>query len=144
MPDMKPGFSLSDISALTAAYISHLTSAAPGWREFDKRALDLPDWYDRNLDPTSPAYLHQQLRLWEGIVSRGEEYDPSVHEISPADPLIDPVLFPGWYSNRSPGAIGLAADHFIALGQIMKVSGLQAGGARSSSTALGMGRSPLH
>lgn len=107
---------------------------------FDKwrgKYLPLPTWYDETLDPEGAAYLAQQDRIWREMVGEQGDYQPSQHEIT-QDSHVDPIVKPGFYST-TPVAAG---DHLVALGHILRHSGLRSG-ARVLEYGAGFGQIAL-
>lgn len=97
---------------------------APG-SSFDRwrgKFLPLPEWFDDHLDPFSEAYVAQMDRVWGSMVDEQRPYDPAVHEIS-CETQVDPVYRPGLYCAPA----NAAGDHLIAMGQIVKHSGIVPG-----------------
>ena len=75
----------------------------------------------------SPEYVTQQHALWREITNIDREYQPDIDEVTPGGPS-DSVKFPGWhYVDKNSGAIVDEANHIIAAGVIMKLSGIQTG-----------------
>ena len=99
------------------------TAVGGPWDEFRGRVLPLPAWFDHSLNPISEAYAIQQDRLWQLIANRAEPYSPELNEQTPEASQADALIRPGFYST-SPQ---IAGDHLIALGQILKHSGVSAG-----------------
>ena len=113
----------------TMAEIFRLEGAAPDgrWAQYSGRVLALPGWFDMGLDPEGEAYRTQQFKLWRLIAGCDEPYDPARDEQAPEVATFDTLRFPGFYARRDPAAISSAGDHLVALGHLVKLSGLRAG-----------------
>lgn len=97
---------------------------APG-SSFDRwrgKFLPLPDWFDTGLDPFSKAYVAQMDLVWGAMVDVQRPYDPAVHEIT-SEIHVDAVYRPGLYCAPASAA----GDHLIAMGHIVKHSGVVPG-----------------
>lgn len=130
-----------DIGRASAAW--KITEGATGgpYDEFRGKYLPLPQWFDHTIDPLSPAYVEQQDRLWQMMVGDKAAYDPANDEISGSGGQ-NVLVHPGLYSD----APEQAGNHLIAMGHILKVSGLKPGdrvleyGAGFGQIALAMAR----
>lgn len=106
--------------------------------ELAGRVLALPDWFDRSLDPDSPEWLAQQMRLWREITDR-DVYDPHADEDTPEISELDPVIRPAFYAT---GDTAEAGRHLLAMGHILLRSGVPAGG-RVIEYGAGFGQNAL-
>ncbi len=97
------------------------------WAAYSGRVLGLPDWFDRSLAPDGDAYRQQQIRLWQAIAGVAEEFDAARDEQTPEVAGFDPLRYPGFYARRDPAAVSSAGDHLIAIGNMVKLCGLQPG-----------------
>lgn len=110
------------------------------------RRLDPPEWLDYGLDPMSPEYRAQQMRLWQMLRPDANDYDPERDEQFDDSAGADVIASPGFFRGRAPGAVRTAGEHLVAMGQLFKASGLQAGdvaleyGAGYGQIALTMAR----
>jgi len=106
------------------------------------RSLILPEWFDTNLDPLSPAYYQQMLRLWEAITGR-KGYDPLLNEDTPEIADLDAIYKPAFYAS---GDSQFAGAQIMAMGHIIMRSGIRPGdrvleyGAGFGQTALALAR----
>lgn len=98
----------------------------------------LPDGFDPGIDPDTPEYRHQQLALWSAITQR-PSYDPAMDEDTPEIGDLDAIRRPAFYST---GDADVAGEHIVALGHILKLSGLKAG-ARALEYGAGFGQIAL-
>ena len=122
--------------------------AAPGtpWDALRHAHMELPDWFQRDLDPYSEAYAAQQHRLWSLISGVDRPYEPEIDEKEQEWGAIDPVRKPGYFNRADPGAVEEASDHVLATGMLLKHSGLKPGdhaleyGAGFAQTALALAR----
>ena len=86
-------------------------------------AFALPDGFDLALDPLGEDYRAQQLALWSAITQRSA-YDPVADEDTPEVVHADAIHRPAFYST---GNTFVAGDHLMALGHLLRQSGLKAG-----------------
>ncbi len=121
---MPEPFTMQDLPALRTALRTYNHDA---YALFFGRLLALPDWFHRTLDPMSSAYREQQMRLWRSISEHGLDYDPERDEQFDDRDGSDVIASPGFYRPRGGGALDAAGNHLIAMGQILKASGLVAG-----------------
>jgi FkbM family methyltransferase len=103
------------------------TASEGRWSAYANRRLALPDWFDTKLDPGSEEYRAQQHRLWQAVSGRASAYEPLQHEQTPEIADCDSLRSPAFYARRDPGAVDSAGDHLIALGNMVKLSGLRPG-----------------
>ena len=126
---------------------SHLDEVALAFQRNDRapwegRSLEVPCWFDFEAKHDSPAYKAQVLRLWEEITAL-TDYDPAQHEDTPEIGALDAIFRPGFYAT---GDAELAGGHLIAMGHILKRSGIRTGdrvleyGAGFGQTALAFAR----
>ncbi len=95
----------------------------PGSRQQIKEArIQLPAWYRHDLDPLGTPYRDQQLALWRAITGRSD-YQHDRAEETPEVARLDPIRRPGLYSANDAMVAG---DHLMAMGHILKISGLTA------------------
>ncbi len=121
-------FTLDDIDLVTRTRMQYgLTQGTP-WDDFRLANLVLPEWFRSDLDPYSEEYAAQQLRLWSLLSRREHSYTPEIDEKEAPHADADPIMRPSWYRFRDKDGIALAGDHIIAMGMILKHSGLQPGG----------------
>ena len=139
-------FRPEDIESLRATFYASGSGAGPEWEPFLHAHMRLPDWFQHGLDPWSPSYRDQQLRLWSLVAGVDELYEPHRHEKEAPWGDIDAVRQPGYYLRRDPGAVTSASDHWLATGMLLKHCGLRAGdhaleyGAGFGQTALALAR----
>jgi SAM-dependent methyltransferase len=139
-------FQVEDIPLLTSVFERNLSMATPEWSDFAGTTLDLPDWFDLGLDPDSPEYKAQQLKLWQTISGRDRPYEPELDEKAAIGSDVDAVRFPSYYLNRAPNAVDHASDHMLAMALILKHSKARPGqwaleyGAGFGQTALALSR----
>lgn len=86
-------------------------------------AFALPDGFDLWIDPRSDDYRAQQLALWSAITQR-PAYNPAADEDTPEIVHADAIHRPAFYST---GNTFVAGDHLMALGHLLRQSGLKAG-----------------
>lgn len=86
-------------------------------------AFALPEGFDLWIDPRSDDYRRQQLALWSAITQR-PKYNPSADEDTPEIVHADAIHRPAFYST---GSTFVAGDHLMALGHLLRQSGLKAG-----------------
>ena len=108
-----------------AAHVFKTAGTAPGgpWDAFRGSLFELPASFDHGLDPLSPAYAAQQDDLWRIMSGRREGYEPLRHEQTHGVAQIEPLVSPGFYMLDTVGA----GDHLIALGHLVKLSGVAKG-----------------
>lgn len=107
-----------------AAKVYHTGTESGGpWDEFRGRFLGLPSWFNSKLDPLSEEYRLQQLKLWQAVSGISTSYRAKDNELTGGIDHFDSIRRPGFYA----GATETAGDHLIALGHIVKRSGLSAG-----------------
>lgn len=139
-------FDVRDLDELRDLFLQ--TGAAPssGWDRVRHANMPLPDWFDAGLDPWSREYRAQQERLWQIIVGVDRPYDPSLDECDVYGGTVDAIRQPAFYMRRDASAIHSASDHVLAMGMIMRHSGVRAGehaleyGAGFGQTALSLAR----
>ncbi len=139
-----PTFGVEDIAAVTQAYYHQGDSAEArqAWAAYQDAHLRLPVGFDHRLDPWSPAYLDQQLKLWQVMAGVAVDYEPETHEADVGWDAVDPVRQPGYYVRRDERAIATASDHWLATGMLLKHCGLKAGD-RALEYGAGFGQSAL-
>lgn len=126
-------FPLSSILAVTAAsYVDVFRQEVLGG------VFDLPDDFNRDEDPDSPAYRDQQLALWRLITDR-DGYDAVRDEDTPEIANLDVTSRPGFYLK---GDVREAGEHLMAMGHILTLSGVT-GGARVLEYGAGFGQIAL-
>lgn len=138
-------FKMDDIELIAETYKKFRT---PGsiWDNFRDKHLILPDWFQSDLNPLSDEYFAQQMRLWKAISAVDRAYVPSVDEAEELIGNVDATRYPGFYTWRHDRAIEAASDHVLAVGMLMKHSGLQPGmwaleyGAGFAQAALALAR----
>lgn len=118
---MSKTFELDEIPQLSAIILDRQGSLDDQSAAKD-RHLALPNWFREGLPPLSTEYRAQQLRLWQEISGIDEDYCPIIHEQSKIP--IEGFSRPGFYQW---GDAGLAGDHIIAYGHLLKRSGIKAG-----------------
>lgn len=128
-----PVFSLADIMTVHAAlYVE-------GYRgHVQVGTFALPEGFDVTIDPETPAYREQQLALWRAVTAR-DGYDAEKDEDTPEIGQLDAVFRPAFYGT---GNADVAGEHLMALGHILKLSGLRAG-ARVLEYGAGFGQIAL-
>lgn len=98
----------------------------------------LPETFDLGLDPDSTAYREQMVDLWRAITGR-EVYDPRVDEDTPEVAGLDFFRRPAFYA---PGDAFLASEHLLAMGHVLRFSGITEG-ARVLEYGAGFGQFAL-
>lgn len=139
-------FAAEEIDHLVQAYAAQGSLEGGPWDPYRHAHMALPSWFVQGLDPWSPEYRAQQVRLWQLVCGVNREYDPAEDEQEHAWGDVDPVRLPGFYVRRDPAAITSAADHWLATGMLLKHAGLKAGdhaleyGAGFAQSALALAR----
>jgi SAM-dependent methyltransferase len=139
-------FSEEDIDRVAEVFFNEGTAPGGRWDPLQHAHMRLPSWFRNGLDPWSPEYAEQQMRLWRLISGVDRPYDPEVDEKEATLHDVDPVRLPGYFIRRDADAVRSASDHIIAGGMIVKHCGLQAGdwaleyGAGFGQTALTLAR----
>jgi SAM-dependent methyltransferase len=139
-------FQIEDIPLAASVFQRNLSMATEEWSTFAGTTLDLPSWFELGLDPDSPAYKEQQLKLWRAISGRDRPYEPLIDEEYPVGPDADAVRFPGYFGNREPNAVDHASDHLMATALMLRHSKIGPGawaleyGAGFGQTALALSR----
>jgi len=111
-------FSLDQIETVTAALnVEVFRNVA------QVGAFDLPQGFDLWMDPRSDGYRRQLLALWS-IITQRSDYDPSADEDTPEIVDADAIHRPAFYAT---GSTFVAGDHLMALGHLLRQSGLKAG-----------------
>lgn len=112
-------------------HLFEIEQASEAWRllnvpassqQIKEARFRLPTWYRDDLDPLDTPYRDQQLALWRAITGRSE-YQPDRDEETPEIASLDPIRRPGLYSANDAAVAG---DHLMAMGHILKISGLTA------------------
>lgn len=138
-------FGLEDLDEVTRIVFEEGTSS-PRFEPLRHAHMRLPEWFRRDLDPYSPEYAAQQVRLWQAIAGVDRPYEPLSDEKEAPVDHADPVRFPAYFMRRDADAVRSASDHVIAGGMILKHSGLKPGdlaleyGAGFGQTALTLAR----
>jgi tetratricopeptide (TPR) repeat protein len=122
-----PPIRIDELNRAADAFLASNGRPEGTWLEFSGRRLSLPSWFDFSMDPRKPAYREQQISLWMEISGISGDYRPSHHELSGSLDHFDPIRRPGFYAARDKGAVTAASDQLIALGQILKHSGVGPG-----------------
>lgn len=112
----------SDLDRAVEAFKAQEHGVAADWEKYKYKYLPIPDWYDHTLDPLSEAYRAQQDRIWQMMIGENADYDAASHELTNAS-NIDALKSPGFYSLD----VKAAGEHLIAMGHILKQSGLRRG-----------------
>lgn len=139
-------FRAEEIDALSRIYAESGDGAGSAWDPYRHAHMELPDWFDADLDPWSEDYAAQQHRLWRLVTGHERDYDAPRDEREFGWGDVDPVRLPGFYQRRDPGAVRAAADHLLATGMLLKHSGLRPGdwaleyGAGFGQSALALAR----
>jgi SAM-dependent methyltransferase len=139
-------FGEEDIDRVAEAFFNEGTAPGGRWDPLQHAHMRLPSWFRQGLDPWSPEYAEQQMRLWRLVSGVDRPYDPEIDEKEAPLHDVDPVRLPGYFIRRDADAVRSASDHIIAGGMIVKHSGLQAGdwaleyGAGFGHTALTLAR----
>jgi 2-polyprenyl-3-methyl-5-hydroxy-6-metoxy-1,4-benzoquinol methylase len=128
----------SELDRAVAAFKARERGIAADWEEFRYKYLRVPDWYDHKLDPLSDAYKAQQDRIWQMMIGENSAYDPLAHELTDVS-NIDALKAPGFYSLP----VKDAGEHLIAMGHIIKLSGLHRG-LRALEYGAGFGQIALN
>lgn len=138
---------IAPAAALKWITIDQLDEVAEAFLRNDRAAwegcnLALPNWFDLSIDPNSPDYRAQILKLWAVITGRSD-YDPAHDEDTPEIADIDPVLRPAHYAT---GDVHFAGGQIMATGHILMRSDIKPGnrvleyGAGFGQTALAFAR----
>lgn len=114
----RPSFTIEEIGEIASAFAAGDRTTHIG------KVLRIPGWFDCRLNPDSPAYADQMMRLWKAITGR-ENYDPSVDEDTPEVVNHDFIYRPAFYNT---GDAGLAGAHLMAIGHILVRSNLPGNG----------------
>lgn len=112
----------SDLNRAAQAFKRKEATGSTDWDEFQDKYLPIPDWFDHSLDPLSKEYKAQQDKLWQMMVGESAAYDPIRDELTGVE-HVDALKTPGFYS----GDISKAGEHLIAMGHLIKISGLRRG-----------------
>lgn len=111
-------YPLSRIGTVAAAL------SIPAFRSNVQRGtFELPSGFDLSLNPLSKEYHEQQLKLWSAITRR-TAYNPAFDEDTPEIAHADALYRPSFYA---VGDSFLAGEHLMALGHILRHSGLKSG-----------------
>lgn len=90
--------------------------------------LELPNWFNKNINSDSKEFYEQQIKLWKEISGRNRGYDPELDEMEEKLPDdLDVVREPGIFSRKGAASIENVAHHKIASGRIMLFSNLEPG-----------------
>lgn len=121
---MPPPLTMDDVEELRASLRSGDHTA---FLSMLGRRLEPPEWLDHGLDPMSPEYRAQQMRLWQSLRPDASDYDPERDEQFDDSAGADIIASPGFFRGRAPGAVNTAGHHLIAMGQLFKASELVVG-----------------
>lgn len=113
-------FDLDELPAIDNIIFGDATDAEKALQK--QRFMRLPAWFRHGLDPYSPEYRAQQMRLWHLISGRTEPYDPRQSEL--CNNTEEGFQRPGVYGTGDAFAVG---DHIIAYGHLLMRSGIKAG-----------------
>jgi len=102
-------FTFDDLEVIRSTFEKYDFAPNTPWDYFRDAFLLLPDWFDRNLDPLSEGYFHQQERLWREISGTDAPYDPFRDEKEAPRRNVDAIRFPGFFCRRDPLAVSEAA-----------------------------------
>ncbi len=116
-------YGLPHIAALAAAFDAHNRGDSEAWLQFPRHWFRPPAWFDARLPPDSQAFRDQQDRLWREVTARDRAHDAAEDEQTPEVAAMDWRTRPGLYGMM----VHEAADHLLAMGQILKHSGLRYG-----------------
>jgi SAM-dependent methyltransferase len=139
-------FRAGDVGWLSDTYFRAGTGPGTPWDALRHAHLELPDWFQHDLDPYSADYTAQQHRLWALMSGVQRPYRAAVDEKEAPWSDIDPVRAPGFFVRRDAGALEAASDHVLATGMLLRHCGLKAGdqaleyGAGFAQTALTLAR----
>lgn len=139
-------FSAEDIELIVSIYNQTQCARGTAWDSVGNANLEVPGWFNTDLDPYSDEYADQQHKLWSLITGVERGYQPEMDEQEPNLEHFDAVRFPGFFRRRDKEAVESAADHIIAAGMILKHCGLNAGdtaleyGAGFAQAALSLAR----
>lgn len=120
-------FAADDIAAVHRTYFGDGTAEGGPWDRYRHAHMILPGWFRQGLDPWSAAYAEQQHRLWQLITGIDRPYVAETDELEHPWGDIDPVRQPGFYVRRDPAAVVSAGDQILAIGMLLKHSGLKPG-----------------
>jgi SAM-dependent methyltransferase len=139
-------FRADDIDLIEQLMFNQGTAPGGAWDALAHAHMELPTWFQQGLDPLSPAYAEQQMKLWRLVSGVERPYDAAVDEKEAPVKGVDAVRLPGFYMRRDAGAVLSASDHVLATGMMLKHSGLKPGdwaleyGAGYGQTALALAR----
>lgn len=120
--DSKCFIQWSDLDRAAEAFKAQERGLTADWEEYRYKYLPIPEWYNHGLDPLSEAYRSQQDRIWQMMIGENANYDSLSHELTDASD-IDALKAPGLYSTD----VKTAGEHLIAMGHVLKRSGLHPG-----------------
>jgi 2-polyprenyl-3-methyl-5-hydroxy-6-metoxy-1,4-benzoquinol methylase len=104
--------------------------------------MQLPSWFTTGLDPHSDEYAQQQHKLWSLLTRQERPYAPEIDEKEAPLVDVDAVRRPAYYMRRDSETLRLAADQIIAMGMILKHSGVKPG-QRALEYGAGFGQAAL-
>lgn len=139
-------YGVPHLDAILADFMAYSRGEQHAWLNATRHYFLPPAWFDPALSPYSDAYRAQQDRLWSEVTGRDRPHDAHQDEQTPEVADMD------WRTR--PGLFGMmvheAADHLLAMGQILKHSQLHAGarfleyGPGFGQIALSLARMGVH
>jgi 2-polyprenyl-3-methyl-5-hydroxy-6-metoxy-1,4-benzoquinol methylase len=135
-------FTMDDVDLVVQAISNHDIVYGSPWDDFRMANMQLPSWLQMGLDPHSSEYADQQYKLWSLLTRNDRPYTPEIDEKEAPLADVDAVRLPAYYMRRDTEAVRLAADQIIAMGMILKHSGVKPG-ARALEYGAGFGQAAL-
>jgi SAM-dependent methyltransferase len=135
-------YTLDDIDLIVQTISQHDIVHGSPWDDFRLANLKLPSWFKSGLDPHSDEYAQQQHALWSALTRKERPYDPQIDEKEAPLAEVDAVRRPAYYMRRDSETVRLAADQVIAMGMILKHSGVKPG-SRALEYGAGFGQPAL-
>jgi 2-polyprenyl-3-methyl-5-hydroxy-6-metoxy-1,4-benzoquinol methylase len=135
-------FTVNDAELIAQTISLHDIVHGSPWDNFRVANMRLPEWFVTGLDPLSEEYMHQQLKLWSLLTRQERPYTPEIDEKEAPLPEFDVIRRPGYYIRRDTETVRLAADQIIAMGMILKHSGVHPG-SRALEYGAGFGQAAL-
>jgi 2-polyprenyl-3-methyl-5-hydroxy-6-metoxy-1,4-benzoquinol methylase len=135
-------FTVDDIDLVVQTISQHDIVHGSPWDDFRAANMQLPSWFRTGLDPHTDEYAHQQHKLWSLLTRNERPYAPEIDEKEEPLANVDAVRRPGYYMRRDTETVRLAADQIIAIGMILKHSGVKPG-ERALEYGAGFGQAAL-
>jgi 2-polyprenyl-3-methyl-5-hydroxy-6-metoxy-1,4-benzoquinol methylase len=135
-------FTVEDVDLIVQTISQHDIVYGSPWDDFRATNMQLPSWFRTGLDPLSEEYAQQQFKLWSLLTQHERPYAPEIDEKEAPLADVDAVRRPAYYARRDTETVRLAADQIIAMGMILKHSGVKPG-ARALEYGAGFGQAAL-